>query len=192
MTRIRIVTLALTSLMLLGSGTIATPSYATDQGEAVKLCSKNPSCNTYFGAGGTVSIWGKNSQGNYEITCPAQGACVCVACPNPQRTVGSPGKGDVFNGTMGGRKQDSMVEDGSQPTALTGSIVETILKWKLKLPKGKKVVEEAMESLASDHDGDGGGASDAGGSTGHIGSGNSGDFGQWHASGNGGTSDVFQ
>lgn len=96
---------------------------------------------------------------------------------------------------MGGRKHESMVEDGSQPTALTGSIVETILKWKLKQPKGKKVVEAAMESLASDHDGDGadGAASDGGGSTGHIGNGNdSGDFGQWHASGNGGTSDVFQ
>ncbi len=68
------------------------PAMATDQGEAVKLCGKNPNCNLEKIAGGvSITIEGGTRGPNAVIFCPDQGACVCSMCPSIGSAPGSVG-----------------------------------------------------------------------------------------------------
>lgn len=78
------------SLLMLALMALPGPAAATDKSQAIKLCEKAQNCNVFEYKGG-ASISGTNSQGNYEIYCPANGPCTCVSCPGPARVIGDAG-----------------------------------------------------------------------------------------------------
>ena len=71
---------------LVGLGLVlsSAPAFATDQGGAVSMCSKNPRCGLARVSGG-VSLWVDHGSGTSEIWCPDKGDCVCVQCTGGDR-----------------------------------------------------------------------------------------------------------
>jgi hypothetical protein len=67
--------LLVASITLFGAMSAA---HATSQGEAIKLCAKNPSCGLARSPGG-VGMWVDNGKGgSSEIWCPDKGPCEVI------------------------------------------------------------------------------------------------------------------
>ena len=76
----------LAALIWLGS---SLPAQATDAGEAIRLCDKNPKCTYNVRDNGSVDL---TVNGNH-INCPQEGPCSCEVCTPPaQASIPKPGK----------------------------------------------------------------------------------------------------
>jgi hypothetical protein len=181
MTKTTIVTLTLTSLLLLGS---VGPSFAWSknfQGTRAQVVNACKGPGMVLNNGSTNSTCHNLNNGTH-VDCNDAGNCEGGGTgPNPTRLV----EANTIRGTVVG----AATATAGDPAALTGSIVETILKWKLK--GKKKAAEEPMEGPSPNASGggslpDSGPAADAGAPAGGgAPEGGIGMIGQWHASGAG-------
>lgn len=171
MTKTSIVTLALTSLLLMGSvgeSLAWEKHFRGTRAQVVNACS-GPDMVLSNGATNSTC---KNLKNGNIVDCNDAGNCTGAGTgPNPTRV--------VETGTIRGTVVAGATASTDEPAALTGSIVETILKWKLK--GKKKVVDAPMEGPTPDPQSGGPAASDgsvltgqgsSSGGSGHIGNGN--------------------
>ena len=132
MTKTSIVTLAFASLLLLGSVSESFAWEKTFQGTRAQVVNACSGPDMVLSNGSTNSTC-KNLKNGNIVDCNDAGNCVGGGSgPDPTRL----SETSAIRGTVVGGGTVS----ADQPTALTGSMIETILKWKLK--GKKKVVEE--------------------------------------------------
>lgn len=143
MNKLSIVAFALATLALAGSATEAAAWEKNFSGTRAQVVNACVGPNMVLSNGSTNSTCKNLANGNI-VDCNDAGNCTGAGTgPNPTRLA------EVFQlrGTVAG----GAVVPADEPVALTGSIVETILKWKLK--GKKKVAEEPMEGASTPNDG---------------------------------------
>jgi hypothetical protein len=163
MTKTSIVTLAFTSLLLLGSVTETfawTKSFNGTRDQVRAACGAGMQVQEFESATSCYNA----SNGN-AVVCNDGGRCTGTGDGPMPRAIGQ-ATGQV------GQASGAVVE--AQRTAFSGEIVTTVLKWKLK--GKKKVVDAPMEGPTPDPQSGGsvlsGQGSDGGTGSGHIGNGN--------------------
>jgi hypothetical protein len=168
MTKTSIATLALTSLLLLGSTAESFAWMKNFQGTRAQVVNACKGPGMVLSNGSTNSTCKNLDNGNI-VDCNDAGNCTGAGTgPNPTRLAET----NTIRGTVVGGATVS----AAQPAALTGSIVETILKWKLKKGKKKNSDAPAMEGPSPNQSGGGIPADGGAAATGGIGM-----IGQWHA-----------
>lgn len=167
--------LPLTLLVLAIAGS-ATESFAWDKhftgtrAQVVNACS---GANMVLINGATNSTCKNLANGNY-VDCNDAGQCSGGGPgPDPTRLNGT---GTIRGGIFG--DLSGAIASADTPTALTGSIVDTILKWNLK--KKKKLAEEPAEDHSSHESGGESGGRDTDGNAPEDAAGAD-DAPQWHS-----------